>query len=118
MKEKLKKYEDADFTFRYDFSKVGSYYNPQTRTGTIDLVTKVTTLYNENHIPANYLLINADKTETTVAYNKIQEFESFFELIGNYANVGYAHYDLLTRQGDAQHSWYINIGEQEGTPLS
>ena len=25
MKEKLKKYEDADFTFRYDFSKVGSY---------------------------------------------------------------------------------------------
>ena len=118
MKEKLKKYEDADFTFRYDFSKVGSYYNPQTRTGTIDLVTKVTTLYDENHTPANYLLINADKTETTVAYNKIQEFESFFELIGNYAKVGYAHYDLLTRQGDAQHSWYINIGEQEGTPLS
>lgn len=63
-------------------------------------------------------MINADKTETTVAYNKIQEFESFFELIGNYAKVGYAHYDLLTRQGDAQHSWYINIGEQEGTPLS
>ena len=118
MKKKLKKYEDADFTFRYDFSKVGSYYNPQTRTGTIDLVTKVTTLYDENHTPANYLLINADKTETTVAYNKIQEFESFFELIGNYAKVGYAHYDLLTRQGDAQHSWYINIGEQEGTPLS
>ena len=118
MKEKLKKYEDADFTFRYDFSKVGSYYNPQIRTGTIDLVTKVTTLYDENHTPANYLLINADKTETTVAYNKIQEFESFFELIGNYAKVGYAHYDLLTRQGDAQHSWYINIGEQEGTPLS
>ena len=37
----------------------------------------------QNHTPANYLLINADKTETTVAYNKIQEFESFFELIGN-----------------------------------
>ena len=118
MKEKLKKYEDADFTFRYDFSKVGSYYNPQTRTGTIDLVTKVTTLYDENHTPINYLLINADKTETTVAYNKIQEFQSFFELIGNYAKVGYAQYNLLTRQGDAQHSWYINIGEQEETPLS
>ena len=84
MKEKLKKYEDADFTFRYDFSKVGSYYNPQTRTGTIDLVTKVTTLYDENHTPANYLLINADKTETTVAYNKIQEFESF---IGVYRHI-------------------------------
>lgn len=31
--------------------------------------------------------INADKTETTVAYNKIQEFESFFELIGNMERV-------------------------------
>ena len=96
MKEKLRKYENADFTFRYDFAQVGSYYDPQTQTGTIDLVTKVTTLYDENHVPTNYLLINADKTETTVAYNKIQEFESFFELIGNYAKVGYAHYNLLT----------------------
>jgi len=118
MKEKLRKYENADFTFRYDFAQVGSYYDPQTQTGTIDLVTKVTTLYDENHVPTNYLLINADKTETTVAYNKIQEFESFFELIGNYAKVGYAHYNLLTRQGYAQHSWYINVGEQEDTPLS
>lgn len=70
MKEKLRKYENADFTFRYDFAQVGSYYDPQTQTGTIDLVTKVTTLYDENHVPTNYLLINADKTETTVAYNK------------------------------------------------
>ena len=118
MKKKLKKYEDADFTFRYDFSKVGSYYNPQTRTGTIDLVTKVTTLYDENHTPANYLLINADKTETTVAYNKIQEFESFFELIGNYAKVGYAHFNALKCDGYAVNSWYRNVGEKEGTPLN
>lgn len=40
-------------------------------------MTKVTTLYNSEHQPINYLLINADKTETTVAYNKIQEFEEF-----------------------------------------
>lgn len=59
MKEKLRKCEDADFTFRYDFSQ-----------------------------------------------------------IGNYAKVGYAHYNLLTQKGDAQHSWYINIGEKEETPLS
>lgn len=26
MKAKLRKYEDADFTFRYDFSKIGQYY--------------------------------------------------------------------------------------------
>lgn len=40
-------------------------------------MTKVTTLYDNEHQPINYLLINADKTETTVAYNKIQEFEEF-----------------------------------------
>ena len=118
MKERLKKNEDADFTFRYDFSKVGSYYQNTQKQGTIDLVTKVTTLYDSEHQPINYLLINADKTETTVAYNKIQEFEEFFELVGDYAKVGYAHFNVLSGHGYAQKSWYRNVGEADETPLS
>ena len=118
MKERLKKNEDADFTFRYDFSKVGSYYQNTQKQGTIDLVTKVTTLYNSEHQQINYLLINADKTETTVAYNKIQEFEEFFELVGDYAKVGYAHFNILSGHGYAQKSWYRNVGEAYETPLS
>ena len=118
MKERLKKNEDADFTFRYDFSKVGSYYQNTQKQGTIDLMTKVTTLYNSEHQPINYLLINADKTETTVAYNKIQEFEEFFELVGDYAKVGYAHFNILSGHGYAQKSWYRNVGEADETPLS
>ena len=118
MKERLKKNEDADFTFRYDFSKVGSYYQNTQKQGTIDLVTKVTTLYNSERQPTNYLLINADKTETTVAYNKIQEFEEFFELVGDYAKVGYAYFDVLSGHGYAQKSWYDNVGEENETPLS
>ena len=118
MKERLKKNEDADFTFRYDFSKVGSYYQNSQKEGKIDLVTKVTTLYDNEHQPINYLLINADKTETTVAYNKIQEFEEFFELVGDYAKVGYAHFNVLTGHGYAQKSWYDNVGEEDETPLS
>ncbi|WP_418697752.1 PAS domain-containing sensor histidine kinase [Bacteroides sp.] len=117
MKAKLRKYEDADFTFRYDFSKVGNYYKNLKKTGTMDLVTKVTTLYDDHCNPTNYLLINADKTEATIAYNKIQEFENFFELIGDYAKVGYAHYNILSQEGYAQHSWYKNVGEKEETPL-
>ncbi len=31
MKAKLRKYEDADFTFRYDFSKIGKYYETEKR---------------------------------------------------------------------------------------
>ena len=118
MKERLKKNEDADFTFRYDFSKVGSYYQNTQKLGTIDLMTKVTILYNSEHQPINYLLINADKTETTVAYNKIQEFEEFFELVGDYAKVGYAHFNILSGHGYAQKSWYRNVGEADETPLS
>lgn len=118
MKERLKKNEDADFTFRYDFSKVGSYYQNTQKQGTIDLVTKVTTLYDSEHQPINYLLINADKTETTVVYNKIQEFEEFFELVGDYAKVGYAHFNVLSGHGYAQKSWYRNVGEADETPLS
>ena len=118
MKERLRNNEDADFTFRYDVSKLGEYYSNNKAEGTIDLLTKLTTLYDENHNPVNYLLINADKTETTVAYNKIQEFEEFFELIGDYAKVGYAHFNILSKQGHAQKSWYKNIGEEYGTPLS
>ena len=117
IKQKIKDNENADFTFRYDFSKIHKYYQPNSTTGFIDLTTKVTTLYDHNHEPINYLLINVDKTEDTIAYNKIQEFESFFDLVGDYAKVGYAHFDALSRDGYALRSWYRNVGEEEGTPL-
>lgn len=117
IKQKIKDNENADFTFRYDFSKINKYYQPNSTTGFIDLTTKVTTLYDHNHEPINYLLINVDKTEDTIAYNKIQEFESFFDLVGDYAKVGYAHFDALSRDGYALRSWYRNVCEEEGTPL-
>ena len=117
IKQKIKDNENADFTFRYDFSKINKYYQPNSTTGFIDLTTKVTTLYDHNHEPINYLLINVDKTEDTIAYNKIQEFESFFDLVGDYAKVGYVHFDALSRDGYALRSWYRNVGEEEGTPL-
>ena len=117
IKQKLRDYENVDFTFRYDFSKIDGYYSPEKSTGFLDLVTKATTLYAHNHELINYLLINVDKTEDTIAYNKIQEFESFFDLVGDYAKVGYAHFDALSRNGYALRSWYRNVGEEEGTPL-
>ena len=93
----------------HDFSKINKYYQPNSTTGFIDLTTKVTTLYDHNHEPINYLLINVDKTEDTIAYNKIQEFESFFDLVGDYAKVGYAHFDALSRDGYALRSWYRKV---------
>lgn len=117
MKQKLKDKEDADFTFSYDFSKINGYYKSETPNGVMDLVTRVTTLYDHNHQPINYLMINVDRTENTIASHKIQEFKDFFELVGDYAKVGYAHFDALSRDGYALSSWYRNVGEEEGTPL-
>ena len=117
IKLKIRDNEEVEFTFQYDFSKIKGYYESEKTSGFINLTTRITTLYDHAGQPINYLLINVDKTENTIAYNKIQEFKNFFELVGDYAKVGYAHFDALSRNGYALSSWYKNVGEEEGTPL-
>ena len=116
VKEKLRAKEDVDFSIDYDFSKISQYVNTR-RNGIINLTTKVTALYDSQNQFINYLFINIDTTETTNAYTKIQEFENLFLLIGDYAKVGFAHFNVLTRDGYAQDTWYRNLGEKEGTPM-
>ncbi len=116
IKEKLRARNDVDFSINYDFSKINKYIETQ-RKGVINLTTKVTTLYDSQNQFINYLFINIDTTETTNAYTKIQEFENLFLLIGDYAKVGFAHFNVLTRDGYAQDTWYRNLGEKEGTPM-
>ena len=116
VKEKLKAKEDVNFSINYDFSKINRYVETH-RKGVINLTTKVTTLYDSQNQFINYLFINIDTTETTNAYTKIQEFENLFLLIGDYANVGFAHFNVMTRDGYAQDTWYRNLGEQEGIPM-
>ena len=117
IKLKIRDNEEVEFTFQYDFSKIKGYYESEKTSGFINLTTRITTLYDHDRQPINYLLINVDKTENTIAYNKIQEFKNFFELVGDYAKVGYTHFDALSRNGYALSSWYKNVGEEEGTPL-
>ena len=74
-------------------------------------------LYDSQNQFSNYLFINIDTTETTSAYTKIQEFEHLFLLIGDYAKVGFAHFNVMTRDGYAQDTWYRNLGEKENTPM-
>lgn len=116
VKNKLKAKENLDFSLKYDFNKIEDYYSTRKKE-VITLTTKATPLYDSKNDFINYLFINIDTTETTTAYNKIHDFESFFTLVGDYAKVGYAHFDALTRDGYALSSWYRNVGEKEGTPL-
>ena len=117
LKDKLKAGEPIDMSFNYDFDRLDGYYSTS-RTGTISLISKFAPLYDALGNLINILLINIDNTETTNAYSKIQDFEEFFTLIGNYAKVGYAHFNALKCDGYAVNSWYRNVGEKEGTPLN
>ena len=116
VKERLRAKEDVNFSINYDFSKINQYVDSR-RNGNINLTTKVTALYDSQNRFINYLFINIDTTETTNAYTKIQEFENLFLLIGDYAKVGFAHFNVLTRDGYAQDTWYRNLGEKEGIPM-
>ena len=117
LKDKLKAGAPIDMSFNYDFDRLDGYYSTS-RTGTISLISKFAPLYDALGNLINILLINIDNTETTNAYSKIQDFEEFFTLIGNYAKVGYAHFNALKCDGYAENSWYRNVGEKEGTPLN
>ena len=116
VKDKLRRRESADFSIDYDFSKIGEMYQTS-KTGILNLLTRITTLYDAAGNLTNYLLISVDRTEATKAYNQIKEFKDFFTLVGDYAKVGYAHFNVLTREGYALDSWYRNVGEERGTPL-
>ena len=117
LKDKLKAGAPIDMSFNYDFDRLDGYYSTS-RTGTISLISKFAPLYDALGNLINILLINIDNTETTNAYSKIQDLEEFFTLIGNYAKVGYAHFNALKCDGYAVNSWYRNVGEKEGTPLN
>ena len=116
VKEKLRARENVDFSINYDFSKIDRYVTSR-RKDIINLQTKVALLYDSQNQFSNYLFINIDTTETTSAYTKIQEFEHLFLLIGDYAKVGFAHFNVMTRDGYAQDTWYRNLGEKENTPM-
>lgn len=116
IKAKIRNREIAEFFIDYDFSKLNGYYTSR-HTGTINIYTIAIPLYDSQNNFINYLFINIDKTESIIANKQIQKFKNFFDLVGDYAKVGYAHFNGLTRDGYALDSWYQNVGEEVGTPL-
>ncbi|WP_298553676.1 ATP-binding protein [uncultured Parabacteroides sp.] len=118
VQKKLIRQEPVSFHLDYSFNTVkNDAYYPTVKSGTIDLFTKVSMLYDIHGDLINYMFINLDNTDKALAYNRIEEFEHFFSLVSRFAKVGYAKFDLLSRDGYAIDQWYQNLGEKEGTPL-
>lgn len=115
--KKMRNQTPVSFRLNYVFDKVTGYY-VSSKKGGLDIVTKVSMLYDSKGELLNYILINLDNTEKLIARTRIEEFENIFSLVGDYAKVGYAKFDLISCEGTATNQWYENLGEKEGTPLT
>ena len=104
--------ESADFTARYEFGKLGGYYE-STRPGHFDWTGRIRCLYDDRGELTHYLLINIDNTELRQTQDRLTEFEALFRLISEYAQVGYTNYNLCNKKGYAQSVWLRNYGEPD-----
>lgn len=116
IKAKLREGKQIDFPVTYNFAKVRNYYET-TLTGTIDCTARIRYLYDSSGNLSNYLVINIDDTQLNRSRNKVAQFEDMFQHISEFARVGYASYNLCTKQGYAQGVWPENYGETADTPL-
>lgn len=103
----LKKKESVDFRFNYAFKKAKGFYSTENQ-GVLDLVTRITLLYDSKGELLNYLFINIDNTETSNAYYKIQEFQDMFSVIADFAEVGFVCWNPLKEDGFAIEQWFKN----------
>ena len=117
IRDRVKNEDLVDFRLNYSFERAEGYYH-SSLSNTIDIYTKVSKLYDNEGNFNGYILISIDNAERLDALNRIRDFENFFLLISDYAKVGYAKLNLISRKGYAIKQWYKNMGEDEDTPLS
>ncbi|WP_291529822.1 ATP-binding protein [Bacteroides sp. UBA939] len=109
--------DEFDFSADYKFENMSDYFSTK-KSDSIELYTKVSKIYGSKGNYIGFVLINIDNTERIVSSNRIRDFENFFQLVSDYAKVGYVKLNLLTREGYAIKQWYKNWGEDEDTPLA
>ncbi len=97
---------DVSHTFNNDSR---DFYNSRL-TGRKELYLKCKLLYGSDHMVEHYLLMTIDNTTMLQAYNKMHEFESLFDTISEFAEVGFFRWNLTTKELFATNQWYKNMG--------
>jgi signal transduction histidine kinase len=113
-KDLILKNDRAVFTVNYSFDKVDNYHT--IRRGSTILNCKLIKLYKDNKVN-EFLFICIEDSDKLLAINRVHDFENFFSMISDYAKVGYAKMNLITKEGYAIRQWYKNMGEEENSPL-
>jgi len=117
LKEKFVKEDSFEYTFRFRYDAIKNYYKTN-REGYVDIFTKVRKLYDSNGHEAGHIFLCITNFDQVLTKSRVRDFENFFSIISDYAKVGYAKINILTREGYAIKQWYKNMGEKENTPLS
>lgn len=120
VKKRMKQGESIDFHSSYEFGRIddGFYSKRPTKKGSTNMTTKIVPVLSEEGGIQNYLFINIDNTETTNAYLRIQEFEEYFSLIADFAQVGYFKWNLIKKEGFAISQWFKNLNKPVDTLIS
>lgn len=116
IRENVRNGQEQAFKLDYHFNRLDGYY-PSEKKGNVQIYTTVTMLYDMYGELINFVVINIDNTEINEAYSRLAEFESSFSLVSRFGKVGYARFDLMTRDGYAVPQWFHNIGERSDTPM-
>jgi signal transduction histidine kinase len=116
-RRRVKSGEEFEFVTDYDFEVARRAYDT-TRVGVMKLYGRVSRLFNGKGEDIGFIFISMDNTQLTDSISRIHDFEKIFEHMGDYAKVGYGRINLLTGQSMGSAQWYINMGEDENTPMS
>lgn len=116
--QKVSQGEKLNFNFKVDLSTTGNYYRKTFSPKMRDMMVKVVPIFDESQTIQNYLFISIDNTETTNAYQRIQEFEDYFLTVANMAKIGYCRLNLTTREGYGTGQWFINLGKTTDTKMT
>jgi len=117
LKEQIEKEDLVDFRICYSFDKATEYYDTSRRQN-IELYAKASKLYDNSGNLNGYMMICIDNTEKIDNMNRIRDFENFFLMISEHAQVGYAKLNLLSKKGFAIRQWYKNLGEDPESSIA
>lgn len=85
-KQIIRDSDSSEFIIRYDFSKLGEYYESQ-NSNILEVVYAVSKLYI-NDVFTGYLGVVVDNTKLSNQNKKIEAFENYFLEIGRFAKLG------------------------------
>ena len=99
--------DNAVFSFTYDFSVVGDFYNTK-RDDTIEVVYRMSKLYTKG-VFAGYMVVVLDNSQVTSQARQIDIFQQYFLEIGSFAKIGVCWF-TDTKNGYVSEQWNINLG--------